>query len=233
MTAGAALLPFVPVSDSAAQLAWVACCGGMALLPDLDHHKSTATQMWGPLSAVLARIVKWLGCGHRGGTHDVIVAPLAFGLAAYAASFHRWASMVVIALAIGLALRACHFVIPGNAEKSWPINLLVSAGAAWWLVDHGAAAGATWLPYAVGIGVLVHIVGDALTEGGVPRPFSWFDGKPNRMRGGPLTTGRWYEHVLAGGFVCLTMWLLATNVADFAVWIDYFTGGGQQMQATK
>ena len=140
-----------------------------------------------------------------------------------------------VALAIGLALRACHFVIPGNAEKSWPINLLVSAGAAWWLVDHGAAAGAgaTWLPYAVGIGVLVHIVGDALTEGGVPRPFSWFDGKPNRMRGGPLTTGRWYEHVLAGGLVCVTVWLLATNVAGFAVWIDFFTGGGQQMQATK
>lgn len=220
MAAGAALLPLVPLPNAAAQLAWVACCGGMALLPDLDHEDSTATRMWGPLSAAIAWVVTFLSRGHRGGTHDFIVAPVAFGAAAYAASFNRWTSMFVIALAIGLALRACHFVIPGQAEKSWPINLLASAAAAWWLVSNGAAAGATWLPFAVGVGVLVHIVGDALTEGGVPRPFSWFDGKPNRMRGGPLTTGRWYEHVLAAGFVAVAAWLLYANVPLLTQLVD-------------
>ncbi len=210
----------LPVDRLAGQVAWVACCGGMALLPDLDHESSTAARMWGPLSRLLAGLVVRIGQGHRGATHDVVVAPVVLGGAAYLASFHRWAAMVVLALAIGLALRACHFVIPGEYEKSWPINLLASAAGAWWLVDNGAATHAQWLPYAVAVGVLVHIVGDSLTEGSVPIPFSWLDGKPNRMGKGPLTTGRWYEHLIASGLLIASAFLLYLHIPQIKEIVD-------------
>ncbi|NYH84800.1 membrane-bound metal-dependent hydrolase YbcI (DUF457 family) [Actinopolymorpha cephalotaxi] len=224
MAVGAVALPLVPLDRMAGQLAWVACCGGMALLPDLDHHSSTVTRMWGPLSRALGVVVCWLGRGHRGGTHDFLVAPLFCALLVFLAGLNQWALMAVLALAVGLALRACHFVIPGQYEKSWPVNLLVSAGAGWWLVRNGAAADATWLPFAAMVGVLVHIGADALTVGSIPKPFSWLDGRPNRMGRGPLTTGRWYEHVLAVAMVVVTFAGLYTHVPRVTALVDRIGG---------
>ena len=220
LAAGAVTLPLIPLDRLAGQLAWVACCGGMALLPDLDHQSSTVTRMWGPLSRALSVLVVFLGRGHRGGTHDFLVAPVFWWLVVFFAGMQKWTLMVVLAVAIGLALRACHFVIPGEYEKSWPINLLVSFGAAWWLVQHGATVDADWLPYAVALGVLVHIVGDALTVGSIPKPFSWLDGKPNRMGSGPMTTGRWYEHVIAAVMVGVTVVGLYLHVPTITGFVD-------------
>ena len=69
-----------------------------------------------------------------------------------------------MALAIGLALHALHFVIPGRDRDDVVGNMLLSWGGAWccWTT----ARNPTWLPWAVGVGVLTHIAGDALTKAG-------------------------------------------------------------------
>jgi len=168
LAAGAATLPWVPVEGTVAQVAWVAAVGGFAMLPDLDQEGTTIARMWGPVTDVPAKVVGTVARGHRWGTHDAVLGPLAFGLLAYAASGAYWSSLLVMALAAGLALRALHFVIPGRAENTVLGNLVLSWGGAWLLLEHSPSP--LWLPLAVVLGTLTHIAGDFLTKEGVPVP---------------------------------------------------------------
>jgi membrane-bound metal-dependent hydrolase YbcI (DUF457 family) len=193
LAAGSGLLAVLPIEGVADQLSFVAACAGAALLPDWDHRSSSVTVMWGPLSRAVHRVVRVVFRGHRGGTHDWLVAPLLFAGLAWLASQHPVSTGVAVAIAVGATLRALAFVIPGDNERYWLANLVVSA-----VVGYAAARYATypwWLPSAYGLGVLMHIIGDAVTKTAVPRPFSWIDGRDrgDNYDGGPLTTGAWYE----------------------------------------
>ncbi len=227
LAAGAAVLPWAPVTGIAGQVAWVAAWGGFALLPDLDqgglHWRramprltgSTVARMWGPLTTTAAALVGFLARGHRQGTHDVVLAPIVFSLLAVAASLHPVGAVVVLALAIGLALQALRVVVPGSLTATVVGNLVVSFGAAWWLTSSGVLAYG-WLPWAVAGGVVVHVVGDALTVGGVPVPLTWMDGRSRRVSLRLFRTGapveRWLVGLLsATALVCLA---LATGLVD-------------------
>lgn len=163
------------------QLAWVVAWGGFAYLPDLDQRGSTAGSVWGPPTRLLSRAVGFLARRHRGGTHDVVVAPVVFGALAAVAADQPWSAFAVLALGIGLALHAIAQLIPGGAEKTALGNLALSLLGAWWLTRHGISL--PWLPVAVAGGVLTHIAGDALTTDGVPVPFTTW------LRRKPLTVG--------------------------------------------
>jgi membrane-bound metal-dependent hydrolase YbcI (DUF457 family) len=221
LAAGAATLPLAPVQHPAEQVAWVAAWGGFALLPDLDSggwtmrgavprgHGSTVARMWGPLTTTLAAAVGVVARGHRNGTHDVLLAPVVFGAVAWAASQHPWSSLLALALAVGLALHACHFVIPGTTETTVLGNLAISFGAAWWLTGTGHDA-VPWLPVAVAGGVLVHVLGDALTVGGCPVPFTWVDGRARRWSLRLFRTGAPVERYLVSpALLVAAAWLLA------------------------
>jgi hypothetical protein len=211
LAAGAATLPWAPVQGPAGQAAWVAAVGGFAMLPDLDQQGSTISRMWGPLSDAPSGLINFLARGHRWGTHDAVLAPLAFGFLASLAANAFWSSLLVMALAIGLALRALHFVIPGNTETTVIGNLAVSWGGAWYLLDHSPPP--MWLPYAVGLGVLVHIAGDFLTREGIPVPVIWL---LRRCRLSPihLNTGATVERVLLVPlFLTLAICFLYVNTA--------------------
>ena len=186
LAAGAVTLPWAPVQGPVAQAAWVAAAGGFAMLPDLDQRGSTISRMWGPLTDLPSGVVGTLARGHRWGTHDAVVAPVVFGFLASLASGWFWSSLLVMALSIGLALRALHFVIPGRAENTVIGNLVLSFGGAWLLLADSPSPG--WLPYAVMLGVLTHIAGDLLTCEGVPLPVFWAFGR-NRVKISPLRTG--------------------------------------------
>lgn len=190
--AGAALLPLAPTDGTVATaLGWVTVTGGAALLPDLDHPQATVTRMWGPLSSGPARVLRWLARGHRAGTHDVLVAPAVFGLVARAAASHPVTAGVLVAFIVGVALRGVEFVLPGRTFETAVVNLLASAAAAVAVVHY--AVEVAWLPWALALGVVVHIAGDAATKSGIPIPFTWLDGRSSSTPGGLLTTGRWYE----------------------------------------
>src|SRR3712207_6252691 len=126
LATGAATLPWAPVQGPVAQGAWVAAVGGFAMLPDLDHRGSTVSDMWGPATDVPSGAIGAVTGGHRWGTHDAVLAPLGFGALAMLAANAFWSSLLVLALAIGLALRALNFVIPGNTETTVIGNLVAS-----------------------------------------------------------------------------------------------------------
>ncbi len=108
--------------------------GGFALLPDMDTKTSTAARLWGPITSAPASAVGTLAGGHRAGTHDMLVAPLAAAAVAFIVSLaHPWAAGVVFALTVGLALVAVDPVIPGDQSHRFG-NLFVSSAAAVWLV---------------------------------------------------------------------------------------------------
>jgi membrane-bound metal-dependent hydrolase YbcI (DUF457 family) len=211
LAAGAATLPWAPVTGTAGQAAWIAAAGGFAMLPDLDQRGSTISRMWGPLTDAPAGAVGLIARGHRAGTHDAVLAPLGFGLLAYGASGYFWSSLLVLALAIGLALHALHFVIPGRSETTVIGNLILSWGSAWWLLAHIPSP--AWLPYAVALGVLTHIAGDALTCGGVPFPLLWIV-NGGRLAFFPLRTGATVEKaLLAPAFLLATIAFIYLNTA--------------------
>jgi hypothetical protein len=171
LATGAATLPWAPVHGAVAQGAWVAACGGFAMLPDLDQQRTTISRMWGPLTDLPAALINKVSGGHRWGTHDAILGPVAFGLLAAAAAKSFPTSLLFLAVAIGLALRALNFVIPGRVENTIVGNLVLSWGGAWLFLAHSPTP--MWLPYAVAVGCLAHIAGDALTREGIPVPLIW------------------------------------------------------------
>lgn len=211
LAAGAATLPWAPVEGTVAQVAWVAAVGGFAMLPDLDHSGSTVSDMWGPVTDVPSGAIGRLAQGHRWGTHDAILGPVVFGALAIAAAGAFWSSLLLMALAIGLALRALHFVIPGRTENTVVGNLILSWGGAWLLMAH--SPNPAWLPWAVALGVLTHIAGDALTTAGVPVPLIWIF-RRCRLKLLPIRTGATVEKVvLVPLFVLATVGFLYVNTA--------------------
>ena len=209
LAAGAGTLPWAPVHGAVAQVAWVAGVGGFAMLPDLDQQGATISRMWGPVTDLPAGLVGRISGGHRWGTHDAVLAPVVFGLLAYVAAGAYWSSLLLLALAIGLALRALHVVIPGRAENTVIGNLLLSWGGAWLLLLH--SPGPSWLPLAVVLGVLTHIAGDGLTKEGVPVPLFWLV-RRGRLAPVHLHTGAVVERVvLTPLFVLATLTFLYVN----------------------
>lgn len=188
------------------QLAWVVAWGGFAYLPDLDQEGSTAGSMWGAPTRLLSRVIGVLARRHRGGTHDLLLAPLAFGALAALAATNPWSALAVLALGIGLALHAVAQLVPGEAEKTALGNLVLSFAAAWWLTASGVHL--PWLPLAVAGGVLVHVLGDALTTDGIPVPFTtWLRRRPVTFGLRLFDAGRGPEPALQYGvFPALTVY---------------------------
>jgi hypothetical protein len=193
----------------------VSAVGGFAMLPDLDQQGSTISRMWGPFTDAPSGLINAIARGHRWGTHDAVLGPLFFGLLAYAAAWNHWSSLLLLALAIGLALRALHVVIPGRAENTVIGNLVLSWGGAWLLLAHSPAP--AWLPLAVVVGVLTHITGDGLTKEGVPVPLFWLV-RRSRLAPVHLHTGAVVEKmVLVPLFLVATVAFLFINTGARAL----------------
>jgi membrane-bound metal-dependent hydrolase YbcI (DUF457 family) len=211
LAAGAATLPWAPVQGTVAQVAWIAAAGGFAMLPDLDHSGSTVSDMWGPLTDVPSGAIGRLAQGHRWGTHDAVLGPVAFGALAVAAAGAFWSSLLLMALSIGLALRALNFVIPGRAENTVVGNLILSWGGAWLLLAHSPSP--VWLPWVVALGVLTHIAGDAVTTAGIPVPLVWVF-RRSRLKLLPIRTGALVEKaVLVPLFLAAIVGFVYVNTA--------------------
>jgi LexA-binding, inner membrane-associated putative hydrolase len=209
LAVGAATLPWAPVHGPVAQVSWVAAVGGFAMLPDLDQPGSTIARMWGPLTDIPSGAVGRIARGHRWGTHDTVLAPVVFFALATAAAKAYWSSLLLMALAIGLALHALNFVIPGRAENTILGNLALSWGGAWWLLAHSPWP--QWLPWAVAAGTVTHIGGDLLTREGVPVPVVWVLHRC-RLALTPMRTGTTLEKaVLAPAFLLAALVLLYVN----------------------
>ncbi|MCW0216670.1 MAG: metal-dependent hydrolase [Pseudonocardia sp.] len=205
---GLAVAGFVPTligmtPSAGSVLTFAGVAAGAALLPDLDHPSSTATRRFSwaswlaskairPLSALvfdLTRGRRDTGKGtHRGLTHTAVGA-LFLGLAINLASA-QWGTPVMLGtlfVCLALAIKGLDGLIPG------PPSLVIAAGLTWAVQEYvpgGTDGTAGWLGAAVALGMVVHSLGDAITESGAPllwplpiRGRLWYPvGSPRAMR---------------------------------------------------
>jgi membrane-bound metal-dependent hydrolase YbcI (DUF457 family) len=144
---------------------------GTALVCDWDHRSSTVAHSLPPLSNMIAVGIENASGGHRQGTHSVLGAAMFVLLAAAAAQVQVDTPWGVLSVGAGLL---CMFMIniAAKALKLFPksgwitnwVFALAMAGLVTWFAPHQW----TWLPMSMLIGVVVHIVGDMVTTGGVP-----------------------------------------------------------------
>ncbi|GAA3031320.1 metal-dependent hydrolase [Kitasatospora albolonga] len=141
---------------------------GAALLPDLDHHDGTIANFLGPVSRLLCRFVAWASGGHRHATHSLLfVALMGGGTWAGITYLGRNFTLGTTFFLLALAIRALRLHPPGDGPTMWitivGLSVLGTAGMDTWLPS---APG--WLPYAVALGTLAHLLGDCLTKKGAP-----------------------------------------------------------------
>lgn len=169
-----------------------AVCAGGALLPDLDlsgkvttnQGGATVAHTFGPVSMFISEIIEKLSLGiytatrlshdpkrdygHRTFTHTLPFALLmGWGMTFLCSRFGKWAVLPILFLMIGLAVRG---IFEHWAKRAgWLITTLLAAGAAYYTFLHlDAGAGYPLIGFAVGVGCIVHLLGDIITSAGVP-----------------------------------------------------------------
>jgi membrane-bound metal-dependent hydrolase YbcI (DUF457 family) len=178
-----------------------AVCAGGALLPDLDlsgrvtsgQGGATVAHTFGRVSLFVAEVLEKFSLGvyrltrlkhdpprqngHRTFTHTLpFAAGVGWATTYGCAAGGKWAVVGILFVMLGLALRG--LLHTWSARSGWILVTLVSAGAAYATAYYlPAARGYPLLGLAVGIGCVVHLLGDVITSAGVP--ILW-----------PLPTGR-------------------------------------------
>ena len=167
---------------------------GTALVCDWDHRSSTVAHSLPPLSNVIAVGIENVSGGHRQGTHSLLGAAFFVLLAALAGQFQLQTDWGLLSVGAGLL---CMFMIniAAKALKLFPkygwisnwVFALTMAGLVTWFAPHQW----TWLPVSMLTGVLVHIVGDMITTGGVPLLWPVVIKPPKLLRKLPLLRNVW------------------------------------------
>ncbi|WP_280461067.1 metal-dependent hydrolase [Nocardia carnea] len=158
-----------PVDVSALELILGALItAGAALLPDIDHPGGTIGDSLGPLSNAVAKGVATVSGGHRKGTHGLLFVLLA-GWATWAGVNYlgRYFTLGVIFVMLAFGIRALHLTPRGDSFRAWGLCVLLAGGGTV-LMDRWLPDSPYWLPFAIGLGALIHIVGDCLTDRGCP-----------------------------------------------------------------
>lgn len=198
-TCGAAVglvtLPHTELHEPWQKIAYVVLWTAAATLPDWDHHSSTPTTTWGPLTQSLTAPVRALPGGHRWATHDLVLGPLA-GWAITWLLVTSTDALITLALSLVTALGGPEWVLASlpfligvvplamliglglkltilRSGGSGLLNLAISLAAAWWFTQNPPQHLPGLLPWVVAGGMVVHILGDALTEEGIPVPIVW------------------------------------------------------------
>lgn len=219
-----------------------AVCAGSTLLPDLDlsgrvtanRGGATVARTFGVLSLFLAEVVEKVSLavyrvtrtrrdperenGHRTLTHTLPFTGLVgWGTTTLCAEYGKWAVIGILFFTIGLALRG---LFDAWADRAgWLLVTAFAAAAAGFTFAHlPAGRGYPMLGLAVGVGCLVHLLGDMITSTGVPLLWPLPVGRRTwRMIGVPdafaVRVGGKVELVLRGVFVVTC---LLAAVAMFA-----------------
>lgn len=189
------------------QVAWVATWTAASLWPDFDQPGSSAGRSFGVLSNSAARAIGFFAGGHRWGTHDVVLAPLALYFVVLPATLATvWGRMVVVALVVALAL---HAMLPRHT-LSRLAEALLAAAAAWWLVRIGFDQTLP-LRSILTAGVLVHCLGDLPTSEGLPVPVVWLASRKARVVLPLFHVGSWVEKSVVAPALSLLLALVAVQ----------------------
>ncbi|WP_084792102.1 metal-dependent hydrolase [Actinopolyspora mortivallis] len=195
---------------------------GAALLPDIDHDRSTITTSSGPVTRAAAELSQALARWtyrrtrlphdpradgktgeHRGLIHTPVFAVVVGAALAGATLVTDWAGIVAVYLLTSAALRSLRWSFPHRVRRMLqlprrtapPLYALGITGALVYV--HAVAAVGAWLGGIVTLGMIVHSLGDGATHSGIP--FTWPLARScDRCRDGSRCPGvRWdRQHVL-------------------------------------
>jgi membrane-bound metal-dependent hydrolase YbcI (DUF457 family) len=156
------------------------------LLPDIDHPNGTIAHSVGPVTHTLTKGVSAISGGHRHATHSfAFVALVTYGTWAGEHYLGRYFTLGLVFFMLVLAVRALNLCPPGEKLDAYgPCVLLAGGGTL--LMDRWITSAPNWLPFAIGLGALVHLAGDCLTDHGCRLfwPFTLRTGVPLIARTG-------------------------------------------------
>ncbi|GAA0586081.1 metal-dependent hydrolase [Paractinoplanes ferrugineus] len=167
-------------------------CAGGALLPDLDlsgkvtrnQGGATVARTFGVFSLFVAEVIEKISLGvytatrlsrdprrnngHRTFTHTLPFAALVgWGTTTLCTHYGKWAVVGIIFFMAGLALRG---LFDKWAERAGWLIVTICAAVIAWLTAAALPGdrGYPMLGFAVGVGCVVHLLGDMITSAGVP-----------------------------------------------------------------
>ena len=189
-----------PMATPIAILLASVVCAAFAIWSDIDHPGSTISKKLGIIGSILSPLVRMFAFGHRGLTHTwvfVVLNGVGILLLSQLVS-NLWggiAARILVAVMLALsALLITRLMLPGRTGKG-NAGALVAAALVALVALHPDAKNVSWMPLAVGGGVLIHCIGDSLTTGGTKFLF------PFQIKIAlPLVgnTNSWIERLIAG-----------------------------------
>jgi membrane-bound metal-dependent hydrolase YbcI (DUF457 family) len=198
---------------------------GTALICDWDHRHSTVANSLPPLSNVIAVGIENASGGHRQGTHSVLGAAFFVLLATLAGQIQLQTDWGLLSVGAGLL---CMFMINIAAKalklfpkagfiSNWLFALAMAGLVTWFAPDQW-----TWLPISMLTGVVVHIVGDMITTGGVPLLWPIVIKPPKFLRKLPVLNDIWksngaFSIPLLGRAGSKREWLVLIPVSAYAM----------------
>lgn len=191
---------------------------GFGLLPDIDHPSSTLAHAFGPATKQIAEIVGRVSGGHRKATHTIWFAAGMVALVDFVMlRGGRVADWVIAGIGIYLMVLVLRIVPRRRGLSDELARVAVSAAA---VVAYQVTSGNWWwLGWAVGFGVIGHVLGDLLTTEGCPILYPLL---PHFVLRVPVlgSTDHWREHVFAALLVPAICWLVLAAVTgnDWATW---------------
>lgn len=206
---------------------------GAALLPDADHHNATIAQSGGFVTKGIAGVASTVSGGHRHGMHSILAIG-GFTLGAVLAA--RWeatvpvlglipagSALLMLAL-VAFASKALHFS-KGGMLKLWAGAALVVIA-----VLQFAPQELEWLPKSVMLGVILHLLGDIITVGGVPLLWPWIPKPPKSLEHAPILNAMWQQN----GYMAVPVlgkagskreWVMCAGLSVYAVYALGATAG--------
>ena len=222
VTLGFGLLDVSPVGVVTGALV----TAGAALLPDADHHSATIAHSLPPLSNLFCAGVGAISGGHRRGTHSLL-GVAAFVAVAFVAGLwtvetadfgiiYPGAGLLTVLL-VSFAAQALKIIPDRMRRPPWALGL--TAGA---FVTPFAPEEQFWFPLAVGVGVVVHILGDMLTTGGCNPVYPFRIRRPRSLAKLPVVAQVWRPNgniavPVLGNAGSLREWCLLVPVSLYAL----------------
>lgn len=154
-------MPGIFPANPAEYLVYTLAIAGLAVVPDLDEPNSTISRLFGVMSQAVSGIMRKVAGGHRYGTHSWIM--IAIGtIIAFAAQFSPILAALVLAMVYALAAR---LLAPDKNKDVGTIIMWVGIVVA--VMSALGQIRLTPLLLAVPLGILLHDLGDYVTNSGI------------------------------------------------------------------